>query len=142
MNTKLIFIGMILITLPGLYFLDVMGLLDFDWRYFLIFWPLLLIFWGIWMLPFKEYFRIVFLALLLMGTGFFVYYQAIKDKEYFKRTTEEVLSTPLLKKWMENMPTKDAIEDPSEIQNEEATDSTVQNSQDSTQNQNEGGEPF
>jgi hypothetical protein len=119
MKFRLMFLGMILIALPGLYFLDYMGLMDFDWRYFLIFWPMLFVFWGISMLPFKHNLRLMLLSITMVLCGFFIYFIMLSNPTYFKDTYQAMVENKFVKIFMENLPQKEDYIDSEELMEED-----------------------
>jgi hypothetical protein len=140
MRFRLLFGAIVLITLPALYLMDYLGLMNFEWKYFVIFWPMLLIFWGIAILPFKEFVRVLILVIMLMGTGFFVYAQLLRNPKYFEKTYTDMLNNEFVKKIKENMPKKADYIDSEENTPEE--DSMAQHSNDSIPDSLSGPEAF
>ncbi len=78
MNYKKVFWGVVLVLLGVLLILKNTGLIVFSWHAIWQLWPLLLILWGISMIPIKDYLKLIIsLVILLAGIGF---YATQKDK--------------------------------------------------------------
>jgi predicted membrane protein len=68
MDYKKVFWGILFILVGLLFVLKNMNILDFSWYQFLNLWPLLLILWGIAMLPIKGFVKLILsLAMVLLG---------------------------------------------------------------------------
>lgn len=75
MKYRNLFWGAVLITIGALFFLKNLGIIFFDWRAILRLWPLLLILWGISILPVKGFFKLllsfaaIFVTILVIYTN-------------------------------------------------------------------------
>ncbi|MEI8201983.1 MAG: DUF5668 domain-containing protein [Bacteroidota bacterium] len=85
LNFRKIFWGILLVLIGILWMLKNTGMIYFSWHALLNLWPLILIFWGISVLPVKN---IIKVALLLISIGigvFFLYQHNDNDDNYFFR---------------------------------------------------------
>jgi len=71
MKYRHVFWAFILIAIGVLFFLNNFGIFDFGWRALWSLWPLILIFWGISILPIKDWIKITGLVLVLAFTVIF-----------------------------------------------------------------------
>lgn len=71
MSYKRIFWGVILIILGVLFVLKNLGVLFFSWRDLIHLWPLLLILWGISLIPVKDYLKVI-LSLVVVALAFWL----------------------------------------------------------------------
>jgi hypothetical protein len=72
MKFRNIFWGMILIILGLLFTLDNLNLVDFDWYNLWRLWPVVLVLWGVSILPVKDFIKIVLVILVLAGSVTFM----------------------------------------------------------------------
>ena len=91
MKYKNIFWGIVLIAIGILFILKNVNLLHFNWVMIFQLWPLLLIFWGISIIPVKEYIKFILMLVFLFLGLWFINYN--KSYLYFgwnfnKETTE------------------------------------------------------
>jgi hypothetical protein len=132
MKVKYIYIAIILVTLPAIYFLNPANLTNFKWYYLLIFWPVLVIIWGIHMLPFKEHFRLIMIVGCMLITGFFIYLKLLQEPKYFSRTFNEMMQNKYIVKFREDLPYREEIVDPGQLEKyEKEADSIRQQPEDS-----------
>ncbi len=80
LNFKKIFWGILLVLIGILWMLKNTGMIYFSWHAMLSLWPLILIFWGISVLPIKSIFKVA-LLLLSIGIGVFSLYQNNDDDD-------------------------------------------------------------
>jgi hypothetical protein len=66
--------GLILVLLGVAFLLENMGFIDFNWRTLWQFWPVLLIFWGISVLPLSSTWKNLLVFVVLLGTIAAIYY--------------------------------------------------------------------
>lgn len=78
MNYKKVFWGVVLVVLGILLILKNTGVIFFSWHAIWQLWPLLLILWGISMIPIKDYLKLIISLVILFGSIGFYYTQ--KDK--------------------------------------------------------------
>jgi len=71
MKYKHVFWGLVLISVGVLFILNNFGIFEFGWRTLWSLWPLILIFWGISILPVKEWMKIAGLVVVLTFTILF-----------------------------------------------------------------------
>ena len=72
MKFRNIFWGMILILIGVLFTLDNLNLLDFDWYNLWRLWPVVLVLWGVSILPVKSIIKIVLVIIVLAGSVFYM----------------------------------------------------------------------
>lgn len=72
MKFRNIFWGMILILIGLLFTLDNLNLLDFDWYNLWRLWPVVLVLWGVSILPVKNLVKIVLVILVLIGSVYYM----------------------------------------------------------------------
>ena len=65
MKYRHVFWAFVLIAIGILFILNNFGIFDFGWRALWSLWPLILIFWGISILPIKDWMKIIGLVLVL-----------------------------------------------------------------------------
>lgn len=73
MKYKHIFWGTVLITIGSLFFLKNLELIYFDWRAVLRLWPLLLILWGVSILPVRAFIKLILSFAAILLTLLFIY---------------------------------------------------------------------
>ncbi|MFC2101237.1 LiaI-LiaF-like domain-containing protein [Bacteroidota bacterium] len=66
MNYKRVFWGLLLIIIGVLFVLNNINLIDVNWSDIFSLWPLLLVFWGISIIPVKDYVKIILTVLVLV----------------------------------------------------------------------------
>jgi len=71
MSYKKLFWGILLVIIGLLFILKNMSVIYFDWWTILKMWPLLLILWGISLLPMKDYVKVI-LSLVALAVGFLI----------------------------------------------------------------------
>ena len=81
LNFKKIFWGLLFVIIGLLWMLKNTGIIQFSWHDLINLWPLILVFWGISILPIKNKIKIG-LLILTFGIGVFVFYQ-------FKNTEDD-----------------------------------------------------
>ncbi|MBZ0243961.1 MAG: DUF5668 domain-containing protein [Bacteroidales bacterium] len=74
MKHQNVFWGILLITLGTLFLFDRLDIFEFEWRLLGRLWPLLIILWGVSILPVKAFFKVT-LAVLVGGLGVYMYAQ-------------------------------------------------------------------
>lgn len=74
MKHQNVFWGILLIAIGTLFLFDRLDIFEFEWRLLGKLWPLLIILWGVSILPVKAFFKVA-LALLVGGLGVFMYAQ-------------------------------------------------------------------
>lgn len=72
MKFRNIFWGMILILIGVLFTLDNLNLLDFDWYNLWRLWPVVLVLWGVSILPVKSILKIALVIIVLAGSVFYM----------------------------------------------------------------------
>ncbi|MCX6245609.1 MAG: DUF5668 domain-containing protein [Bacteroidetes bacterium] len=72
MKYKHLFWGLILITIGLLFILNNLGVIHFSWYSVLRLWPLILLFWGIAILPVKDGIKYTLLGVVLLSTIFII----------------------------------------------------------------------
>jgi hypothetical protein len=77
MKYKHVFWGIVLIAIGVLFILNNVGVFEFGWRTLWSLWPLILIFWGISILPVKEWMKITGLVVVLAFT--IIFFQRLTD---------------------------------------------------------------
>ncbi len=85
MKHQNVFWGILLIAIGTLFLFDRLDIFEFEWRLLGKLWPLLIILWGVSILPVKSFFKIT-LALLVAGLGVYMYAQNA-DNSPSKNTT-------------------------------------------------------
>ncbi len=78
MKYKHVFWGVLLIAIGILFILNNIGFFEFGWRTIWNLWPLILIFWGISILPVKEWIKIAGLVIVLAFT--IIFFQRLTDR--------------------------------------------------------------
>ena len=68
MKYKHLFWGLVLIAIGMLFILNNLGIIHFSWFSFWRLWPLILLFWGITILPVKDMFKYILLGVVLIST--------------------------------------------------------------------------
>lgn len=84
MENKNIFWGILLVAIGGLFILDNMDLLDFSFRALVDLWPILLVGWGISILPIKSIYKTVAGIAII---AFALVYASTTDKDYWWENT-------------------------------------------------------
>lgn len=72
MKYKHLFWGLILIATGMLFILNNLGFIHFSWFSFWKLWPVILLFWGITILPIKDIIKYILLIIILISMFFFV----------------------------------------------------------------------
>ncbi|HJN05064.1 MAG TPA: DUF5668 domain-containing protein [Bacteroidales bacterium] len=85
MKFRNIFWGIILILIGLLFTLDNLNLLDFDWYNLWRLWPVVLVLWGISILPVKSIAKIVLVILVLAGSVFYMMNRTVQwhDNDFY-----------------------------------------------------------
>ena len=104
-----IFWGVILIFLGALFIMQNLGLIDFQWTYIWRLWPVILILWGISILPAHGLIKTVLVLLVLAGSVYFMIDRTIywedkdwgdirfdkwDDEDYDKRPIDQTFNIP------------------------------------------------
>lgn len=76
---KKIFLGIVLVLAGILFLLRQFDLVFFHWRLLLDFWPLIIIYFGITLLPVRNSYKLIFSIIALILVVFFVWYFSIKN---------------------------------------------------------------
>jgi hypothetical protein len=119
MKVKYIYLALVLVTIPAIYYLNQANLTSFKWNYLFIFWPVLIIIWGIHLLPFRETYRLLIIIGTMVICGFFIYIQLMRSPEYFPKTYDGMMHNKYIVKFRENLPYREEIVDPSQLEKEE-----------------------
>lgn len=93
MKFRNIFWGMILILIGILFTLENLNLIDFDWYHIWRLWPVILVLWGVSILPIKDLFKVILVVLVLAGSVFYMMDRTVHwhDTDYsisYKHNTE------------------------------------------------------
>lgn len=72
MKYRYLFWGIILISIGLLFILNNLGIISFSWQAIWSLWPLILIFWGISILPLKGTIKVIILLAVVLGTLLFI----------------------------------------------------------------------
>ena len=72
MKYRYLFWGIILISIGLLFILNNLGIISFSWQAIWSLWPLILIFWGISILPIKGTIKVIILLAVVLGTLLFI----------------------------------------------------------------------
>jgi len=72
MKYRYLFWGIILISIGLLFILNNLGIISFSWQAIWSLWPLILIFWGISILPIKGSIKVIILVAVVLGTLLFI----------------------------------------------------------------------
>ncbi len=78
MKYRHVFWALVLIAIGTLFMLNNFGILDFGFLTLLNLWPLILILWGISVLPIKDYIKVIALVAVLVVTG--IFFNRISEK--------------------------------------------------------------
>ncbi len=78
MKFRNLFWGVLLVTIGLMFVLRNFEIIDFSWRSFLGLWPMLLILWGVSILPVKDLFKVVLAFLIITGSVIYV----VQDTQY------------------------------------------------------------
>jgi len=71
MKFRNIFWGIILILVGVLFTLENLNIIDFDWYNLWRLWPVVLVLWGVSILPVKNMIKVVLVILVLLGSIFY-----------------------------------------------------------------------
>lgn len=84
MNFRKVFFGVGLLLLGAFMLFEHLGLFQIHWWYLIHFWPVLLIIWGVTILPIKNNIKIIVSILLVIFSILTIAYFSEKNPEFFK----------------------------------------------------------